>query len=189
MKSKKKTQVPNCPGVEMSHTGAEVSSIRLQVYMSLNISYISWPESTTTSLLSFPHIFFFFRYTILLQDVEDYVLKGQWCMLGGEAADLVSNSGSLILITNLTDSDMWCDAVFSSCVGKMECITQYKAMFCDIAKLVAWAINMAVTIIASVLFLFNHNKKRTFLFEIDKEIFVHPWKQRLCTFETVNSLI
>ena len=171
MKSKKKTQVPNCPGVEMSHTGAEVSSIRLQVYMSLNISYISWPESTTTSLLSFPH------------------MKGQWCMLGGEAADLVSNSGSLILITNLTDSDMWCDAVFSSCVGKMECITQYKAMFCDIAKLVAWAINMAVTIIASVLFLFNHNKKRTFLFEIDKEIFVHPWKQRLCTFETVNSLI
>ena len=29
VKSKKKTQVPNCPGAEMSHTGAEVSWCRI----------------------------------------------------------------------------------------------------------------------------------------------------------------
>ena len=28
VKSKKKTQVPNCPGAEMSHTGAEFSGCR-----------------------------------------------------------------------------------------------------------------------------------------------------------------
>ena len=28
VKSKKKTQVPNCPGAEMSHTGAELSRCR-----------------------------------------------------------------------------------------------------------------------------------------------------------------
>jgi hypothetical protein len=62
---------PNCPGVEMSHTGAEVSSIRLQVYMSLNISYISWPESTTTSLLSY----FWFEQSITYNMVVVFIRK------------------------------------------------------------------------------------------------------------------